>query len=74
MSKIDFCHIEKDMAEHPDDYFSAEETQRRMAEVMARLCHRPATMNMVTGQNLQPPFLSDSELKARGYPCTCGFE
>ncbi len=57
-----------------DDLFSPEETERRMSEAMRRLSGRPRAMNMTTGQNLQPPFLSEAELMARGYPCECGFE
>lgn len=60
--------------EDDDDFFSAEETERRMAECMRRLSGKPAQMNMKTGQNLQPPHLSDEELKRRGYPCDPGFE
>lgn len=56
----------------PDDFFSEEETERRMKEAMRRMCNQPPQMNMTTGQNLQPPFLSEEELKRRGYPCTCG--
>lgn len=66
--KADPSVIEKRMAEKPDEFFSPEETGRRMTEMMARLDGRPATMNMATGQNLQPPFLTEAELKVRGYP------
>lgn len=66
--------FEKLMADNPDDFFDAEETQRRMDECMSRMGGRPATMNMKTGQNLQAPFLSEAELKRRGYPCDPGFE
>lgn len=52
-----------------DDFFSAEETERRMSEAMRRMAGRPRQMNLKTGQNLQPPFLSKAELKSRGYPC-----
>lgn len=71
---VDHAHMEKMRAENPNDYFSEEETERRMTECMHRLGGRPATMNMKTGQNLQPPFLSEAELAARGYPCDPGFE
>lgn len=74
MPKINYDHIEKKMADHPDDWFSPEESDRRMKEAMRRMFHNGATMNMTTGQNLKEPFLSESELKQRGYPCECGFE
>lgn len=72
--ETDFSALEKEMAEHPEDWFSPEETDRRMKETFRRLFHKPRTMNMTTGQNLEPPFMSDDELKVRGYPCQCGFE
>lgn len=56
------------------DLFCPEEADRRMREAMRRCCGMPATMNTTTGQNLEPPFRSEAELKALGYPCTCGFE
>lgn len=56
------------------DFFSSEESDRRMKEAMRRLFGKPAQMNMKTGQNLQPPFLSEADLAARGYPCDPGFE
>lgn len=56
------------------DLFEPAECERRMAEGMRRMCRQPATMNMATGQNLEEPFLSEVELKRRGYPCECGFE
>lgn len=59
---------------NPDDFFSEEESERRMKEAMNRLFGRPHTMNMRTGQNLKPPFLSAEELVRRGYPCDPGFE
>lgn len=71
---VNVAAIEKMIADNPDDFFSAEETKRRLAETMRRVVGKPHTMNMKTGQNLQPPLLSDDELKARGYPCECGFE
>lgn len=61
--------IEKLMEENPDDWFSPEETDRRLKEVMGRMAGRPRAMNLKTGQSLQPPFLSEDELKERGYPC-----
>lgn len=72
-SKTDFAYIEKLMADNPDDFFSAEEADRRMTECMRRIGGQSATMNMKTGQNLNAPFLNDEELKARGYPCDAGF-
>lgn len=66
--QIDFARTEKRMAENPDDFFSPEETERRVGEMMARLGGRPPSINMATGQNLRPPFLSEEELKRRGYP------
>lgn len=71
---VDTRWLEKDMADHPENYFSEEETERRMSECLRRLGRVPARMNMTTGQNLQEPFLLDEDLKARGYPCACGFE
>lgn len=56
-----------------DDLFESEECDRRMKEVMRRVARKPATINMTTGQNLKEPFLSEAELKRRGYPCECGF-
>lgn len=72
-STIDFSAIQKDMAEHPDDYFSAEETDRRMNGCLRRLSGKPPTMNMRTGQNLKEPLFSDGELRKRGYPCEDGW-
>lgn len=72
--KPDYAEYERDRAENPNDYFSDEETERRMSEAMSRLCGKPHTMNMKTGQNLQAPFLSEAELIRRGYPCDPGFE
>lgn len=56
------------------DFFSPEESDRRMKEAMWRMGGNKALMNMKTGQNLQPPFLSEAELAARGYPCDPSFE
>lgn len=70
---INFAAIEKEMAEHPEDWFSAEEADRRLKETFRRW-RGGRTMNMTTGQNLEAPFLSDDDLKVRGYPCNCGFE
>lgn len=57
-----------------DDLFRPDEADRRMKETMRRMFGQPATMNMTTGQNVKPPFLSAAELKNRGYPCECGFD
>lgn len=56
------------------DFFSPEESERRMSEAMRRLSRQPPRMNMTTGQNLQSPYLADEDLRARGYPCECGFD
>lgn len=63
-----FDLLEKDMQENPDNYFPDFEIERRMSESMRRFCHFSPQMNFKTGQNLQPPFLSETELKRRGYP------
>lgn len=65
---IDVAFIEKQRADNPENYFSPEETERRMLEVMRRLGNQSPQINLMTGQNLSPPFLSDKELKERGYP------
>ena len=70
---VNLARLEQDMAAHPEDYFSAEETERRMGEVMARIGGRPRGMNLRTGQNVSEPLLSDEELRDRGYPCEEGF-
>lgn len=62
------------MKHNPDDWFSPDESQRRMEEVMRRMSGRPPQMDMATGQNLKEPFLKKGDLIKRGYPCTCGFK
>lgn len=71
---IDYARLEKMIADNPDDFFSAEETERRMAETMRRMCGQGPGMNLKTGQNLKEPFLTEADLKQRGYPCNPGFE
>lgn len=52
--------------------FSEDEMERRMNELIRRMVLDPhrrqkPTFNMETGQNYEPPFLSDDELRRRGY-------
>jgi hypothetical protein len=51
--------------------FSEDEMERRMAEVIRRMIRPPRrpkpVFNLETGQNYEPPFLSDDELRRRGY-------
>lgn len=70
-------NVGMDMSENPDDYFPDFEVERRMAEIMRRMCGmtkdgnwKPGfkpTFDMETGQNYEGEQLSDEELKRRGY-------
>lgn len=68
-NSIDFERIQKRIDDNPDDFFGPEETDRRMGEMMWRLGGGKPRMDYATGQNKQEPFLSEEELKRRGYPC-----
>lgn len=50
-----------------DADFSDDEIARRADELMRRMCGKPATFDLNTGQPLSGPQLGSDELQRRGY-------
>lgn len=63
---INWEYIRSYIAEHSDDFFPAEEAERRFHEALRRLSGK-ATFDMKTGQPYEGPQFSAEELKRRGY-------